>query len=383
MNFVFFIYGLSFYSLALTIFLRYDGRSVLRLAHILWLLAGFALLHGFKEWLDLWRMYSEIPIFFVIANPLLLLASYLLLYEFGRRLLLESLTGALFLPSVRFIVGPVGYATMIVTMAVVMYNSGHRSLDLSIWSRYLPGFLGALMASAGTHLYFKNRLTTNDREEPVHRHALSWRLATGAFALYGISAGLIVEPGPGFLASVLNTTTVSGALGFPVQIIRAVCALGLALSIGHVLQIFHVEHELRLKREIRTRQSALNLYEETKNFLHALLKTSDQCIVQLDSRGVVVAASALALQKLMFQGNTLIGHAFHTQCHHSRCDGTRRAEDIWSNSPIHNSGEPRIQTQDCFWRANGTWFRVSYVATPIRAKEVICGTLIVFNDLSE
>ena len=383
MNLVYFIYGLSFYSLALTIFLRYDGRSVLKLAQTLWFLAGFALLHGFKEWLDLWRMYSEIPAFFVIANPFLLLASYVLLYEFGRRLLLESLAGARFLPAIRFMIGPVAYVSMAVALTAIVLQSAHRLVDLSIWSRYLPGTLGALMASAGTHLYFRNRLASSEDEVPTHQHALSWHVATGAFALYGLSAGLVVEPGPWFLASILNTSTVSTALGFPIQMIRATCALGLAVSIGHVLRIFHIEHQHRLKREIWKRQSALNLYEEGKGFLHALLTISDQCLVQLDAHGVVVFANALALQKFLCHSSALVGQAFHTACHHSHCDGTTRAETAWNTSLINPADAPLTQPHDCFWRANGTWFPVSYVATPIMVKGVGCGTLIVFRDLSE
>ncbi len=53
MDLVFLVYGAAFLALGLAILVRHNDHSDLPLSRSLWLLGGFAGLHGVLEWTDL------------------------------------------------------------------------------------------------------------------------------------------------------------------------------------------------------------------------------------------------------------------------------------------------------------------------------------------
>src|SRR3989304_6498664 len=53
---VFFLYGLAFVVMGLSIFFQPRKGSDFRIGSILWLLAGFGIIHGVNEWLDMWAI---------------------------------------------------------------------------------------------------------------------------------------------------------------------------------------------------------------------------------------------------------------------------------------------------------------------------------------
>jgi PAS domain-containing protein len=383
---VYFIYGLSFFSLGLAILLRYDRRSVYKVARILWYLAGFAFLHGLKEWLDMWRLIQPLPVSLQVASPLVLLVSFLLLFEFGRQIFLESQRSATHVGRVRWLLGPWIYGPMLLIFVLLALYSDQPATDISIAARYLPGFWGAMLAAAGTYLYYRNCVSALESSQRGGRHDLSWQLAAMALAGYGVFAGLIAEPGTWFPASVLNTDRAWSVLGIPVQVLRALCALGVAVSVGHLLKVFQVEHEYMLRSEIVRRKAAMDLYGETRGFLDALLNVSDQCMVKLDPQGRVDFVNDRALQKFLCHREEMLGRSFYATFHHSQRDGSRRVADVWSERLASTSSAPLRVAQDCFWRKNGAWLAVSYLAIPVNTGNSAnnCrGMLIVFEDLLE
>jgi len=228
MQVILFIYGLAFFSLGLTIWLRYDPRSTLKLAQILWFLAGFGLLHGLKDWLDLWALSPSFPSYLQTASPYLLLSSFLFLFEFGRRLLLDSLIGqASEMIAVR-VLSPWIYVPLLAVLGFISLHSEQSSLSLTIWSRYLPGFLGSTMATLGTFLFCKYRLHQEDPATGLAHHHLAWYLVALSFLVYAISAGLVTESSSRSLSSVLNVEGFRQTFGIPIQLVRAMCAITLA-----------------------------------------------------------------------------------------------------------------------------------------------------------
>ncbi|MHC4346695.1 MAG: hypothetical protein ACYSUP_18660, partial [Planctomycetota bacterium] len=53
MIFVWFVYGLAFFCLGLIIVIYPKKGSFFRLAEHIWWIAGFGILHGINEWLDM------------------------------------------------------------------------------------------------------------------------------------------------------------------------------------------------------------------------------------------------------------------------------------------------------------------------------------------
>jgi len=56
---VFFIYGLAFFLLGIAIVLQPRWGSAFKIGNSLWLLAGFGLLHGLGEWMDMFLTLGD------------------------------------------------------------------------------------------------------------------------------------------------------------------------------------------------------------------------------------------------------------------------------------------------------------------------------------
>ena len=84
MDIVYFIYGLAFLVLGVVIVIWPKAGSRFEFARLSLWLASFALVHGTLEWMDLWRVVRGDNPTLAAARPLTLLASYVLLFEFGR-----------------------------------------------------------------------------------------------------------------------------------------------------------------------------------------------------------------------------------------------------------------------------------------------------------
>src|SRR3984893_18733309 len=56
---VFFVYGLAFFLLGIAILLQPRQESAFNIGNSLWLLAGFGLLHGLGEWMDMFLTLGD------------------------------------------------------------------------------------------------------------------------------------------------------------------------------------------------------------------------------------------------------------------------------------------------------------------------------------
>jgi len=82
----------------------------------------------------------------------------------------------------------------------------------------------------------------------------------GCFVAYSFLAGCVVPPASFFPASVLNYTTFLHAVGVPVQVFRAACAVCAAFLVNGVLSVFSVESKTRLEDALQAaRQAGENL----------------------------------------------------------------------------------------------------------------------------
>ena len=91
MNVIYLIYGLSFLTLGIAILFQPCKGEGCGLLSIIWLLATFGILHGSLAWMDLWTMIRGQNPYLTVLRPFLLLASYVFLVEFGRRIVKEAL----------------------------------------------------------------------------------------------------------------------------------------------------------------------------------------------------------------------------------------------------------------------------------------------------
>jgi diguanylate cyclase (GGDEF)-like protein len=271
---VFFVYGLAFFVMGSAIFVQPIGETKFKLANILWLLGWFGLAHGLNEWLDGWAVSRGRFIALDIARLLTLFISYLFLFEFGRRLVRLSVEK--YPPGVKRIAGwlnwritaVIGYSICI--LAFLSHDVWHVGAMLV---RYFLGFPGGLLTYSGFYLYYKYE---KEALEPlgVKRYFLSVSLA---FLTYGLLGGLIVNKGRYFPSLWLNEESFMTTVLFPVQAVRAVCAIVAGWSTIGILRIFNLEKIKKLEEEITKRKQS----EAEREKLNASLLKSNERLAQL------------------------------------------------------------------------------------------------------
>ncbi|MFH1189895.1 MAG: ATP-binding protein [Candidatus Omnitrophota bacterium] len=229
---IFLIYGLAFIFMGVCIFVYPRKQSIFALSDILWLLGLFGIVHGLNEWAD---MFSFTKSFHSHAYDhlrwALLYISYILIFEFGRRLILLSYKK------------PFGkWATIGLGLAVVILALTSKS-ESSIWPRYLLGFPGALISAIGLTAYY-NHNTAILGPLRMRRYFFT---AAASIGIYGILGGIIVPRADFFPASVINQTGFLDLFGVPVQAFRTICSIVIAWSVWNILSIFDWEAHKRLE----------------------------------------------------------------------------------------------------------------------------------------
>src|ERR1700736_342050 len=151
---VFFIYGLAFFLLGIAILLQPRLGSAFNIGNSLWLLAGFGLLHGLGEWMDMfltlgntyWTPLGTGGI--KIASFYFGAASFVCLLQFSLRIIFQNRSKYEFLERTALI------ASLLFLVAVTSYGvstgfSGQWLQLSQFLTRYLLGFPGAILTAIG------------------------------------------------------------------------------------------------------------------------------------------------------------------------------------------------------------------------------------------
>ncbi|RPJ39421.1 MAG: PAS domain-containing sensor histidine kinase [Planctomycetaceae bacterium] len=249
---VWFVYGLAFFVLGLVILVYPKKDSRFALAHGLWMVGVFGIIHGLNEWLDMfigtpiaiYRDWEPVRIGGPLGPDLLawvrmfvLPASFFWLVLFGTTILTRNTKRRRLLRILPVLLA-VGWL-----VALLLDESSRRPLVENLWSRYLLCLPGTLLTAWALLLEMRQFRALGLR-------SVTRDLAVGAatFIAYGVFAGLVVRKDNFFPANMLNYETFTSLTGLPVQILRAICAIVAAWSIIRVLDVFRWEsHEaLRL-----------------------------------------------------------------------------------------------------------------------------------------
>src|ERR1700730_13849870 len=247
---VFFTYGLAYFLLGIAILQQPRRGSAFNIGNSLWLLAGFGLLHGLGEWMDMFLTLGDTywtPLgteVIKIASFYFGAASFICLLQFSLRIILQNRSKYEFLERTALI------ASLLFLVAVTSYGvstgfSGQWLLLSQILMRYLLGFPGAILTAIG---FWQQRKYSDIQGLSSYHVDRSLMGMAAVFVLYAFFAGLVVPSAPFFPASVLNYATFKDAVGIPVQLFRTACALLAAHFIIGILKIFNLESQSRLEK---------------------------------------------------------------------------------------------------------------------------------------
>lgn len=237
MIFLYFVYGLAFFSLGISLLIYPKKPSEFFLAQTLWLIGLFGIFHGAHEWLQMFLLLQNLPdgvsLYLKTAGLITLPVSFFFLFMFGIKSIYRnsgtySITRTL--PAIFFI-----------TWAVLAIASGWNWVHADIWTRYLLGVPGIFLSS------YALVIQSAEFKLKMPSIAITMNIAAGVFFMYGICSGLIVPEGNLFPASWINDRVFIHTTGVPVQLVRTLCALVLSYCMIKILYIFHFETEEKLR----------------------------------------------------------------------------------------------------------------------------------------
>lgn len=272
---VYFFYGLSFFSMGLGILLEIGHSSELEFARALRPLAGFGLVHGSHEWLEMFLLIMPGLAFSWMGgwlDPLrlfLLASSFMMLIAFGYRLI----SGASGSPSQRMVLGVVLAVWAIGLLWILAANRGEKNWiqPADVYTRYALAIPGAALTVWGLLLQRRRFI---DMGMPGFGRDVA--IAALAFGLYGGIGQVFAAPADFFVSEVINAETFLRWFGFPVQVFRAAMATFAAVFIIRSLRSFEVENHRRLE-ELRQAQQAERARLEAlrSELLHRTVKAQE------------------------------------------------------------------------------------------------------------
>jgi signal transduction histidine kinase len=281
LDIVFFIYGLAFVAMGITILVQPKKGSGFRLAEILWLLALFGIIHGLNEFLDMWAIIKGRHPMLDMIRWFVLVISYILLFEFGRKLF--CLTKPDSPPYQKKIAQLLSWKVMPVT-GIIIFAVSSVSADFwqngTIWTRYLLGFPGSLLVGFGLNLYYKSMQEILGQLR-VRKYFF---LGGVSFLIYGTLGGLIVPKGSFFPSNFINTDSFLSTFNIPVQVFRAACAVTVAWAIGGILKVFNYEMRENLQKTQRQLESQLEKNVRLTKNLASLFDISKDILTEFNTK---------------------------------------------------------------------------------------------------
>ena len=245
---IYFVYGLAFYSLGLALIVESGRSSEFGFARSMRLLAGFGFLHGTHEWIDMIgfivnRLYDKpLPQWVIWLKLAVLTTSFISLIAFGEHLLAREsikrspswgITAALIMIyAISAIISPLIYA--------LSETGWQQALD--VFARYILSIPGSLLASLA--LWRQRQSFLRQQMIPFATY-LNWGIV--ALVLYGIVGQSFPVASPVFPSMFVNSDRFIEIFGFPVQLLRAVLATILTISMLAVLRSLEFESQKRVE----------------------------------------------------------------------------------------------------------------------------------------
>lgn len=268
---IFFFYGLAFYSMGLALLVESGRSSELNLARSIRLLAGFGILHGTHEWIDMVKCSNDLcqqvtfPEWFVWPRLAILVTSFLALLAFGENLLQQSYRWRLTLSAWGF------YMFSAVAVYLVYGLDETTWTDaLDVLARYIIGIPGAALSCLALW-----RQRPSFKARGMERFSFDLTLAAVAMALYGILGQIFVARSDVFPSHEINENLFQNIFGFPIQLFRAIMAAFIAIAMIRVLRALEVENQQRLQTAERAKLESEQRSREELTRLNAELQAAN------------------------------------------------------------------------------------------------------------
>ena len=263
---VYFMYGLAFFSMGLLVIMEGNRASDLRLRKALRPLAGFGIVHGIHEWVDMFDQMEILIGHEQIVIPdfvrlTLLAVSFVSLIAFGTYLLANTEAAQRVVTLV-----PIGLEAIWV-FGLITFRGKYPSEEIwniaDVWTRYMLAMPGGLLAAIG--LVAQQRAF---RRSGLIRFGQDALWAAVAFAWYGVAGQFFVETTSLPPSNIINQELFLAIFGFPIQLFRAAMAVAAAFFVIRFLRAFQVETDQKINELQQARLEEAQQKEALKGELY-------------------------------------------------------------------------------------------------------------------
>ena len=135
----------------------------------------------------------------------------------------------------------------------------------------------------------------------------------------------------------------------------------------------------KIKKEVTLQTEDLSRVMNQKTLI---LNSAGEGIFGLDMKGNTTFVNPAAAEMLGYSQEELIGKPHHALIHHTRPDGTPYPREECHIYAAFNDGKVHRETDEFFWRKDGSSFPVEYVSTPIQENGKSVGAVVTFSDIT-
>ncbi len=284
-------YGLWFLLLGLLIIVWPKHDSDYCIVRLLWLLAGFGVVYGLAEWVDWWWLTSSLHAHLGGLHHVLVAASSIFLFEFGRRLAHVAWSpAAISAPPPRFLSHWLYVPLLLVVLGGALVST-QFFVSIEILSRYGFVFTGALLTGVALLRYWRTHMQPNVRAIDTRRVKGAFYLLAVSFLLYALVGGIVVPPAAWLPAAVINEHTFPAQFYVPVELARSACGIIMLVALSYVLRF--IERDSRRQLQVARADSARDrqTLSRVSRQSEILLRTASDGIHVLNLEGDVVEAN--------------------------------------------------------------------------------------------
>lgn len=244
---IFFFYGLAFFSMGVVIIIELGHCTNNRLRRALQPLAAFGIIHGAHEWVEMFQIINvsyiggEVSTIWRGMNVGILAFSFLSLAASGAFLLTQDEQKQRY-----SLLIPLAMATVWAFGILVLrgkYTQNEMFIVADVWTRYTLAIPAAIIVAIG--FVIQQRQFRTEGLISFGRDCL-W--VAVAFIWYGLIGQVFTKPSQLPPSTEINSLLFYDMFGFPVQLLRAIAAIVVAIFVIRFLR--SIEYEIRVKMNL-------------------------------------------------------------------------------------------------------------------------------------
>ena len=144
-----------------------------------------------------------------------------------------------------------------------------------------------------------------------------------------------------------------------------------------------IEKNADLKLEISERKKFQEDIQALTQRNQLILDSAGEGIYGLDREGKTTFVNPAAELMLGYTEEELVGKPQHSLIHHSYPDGTHYPREQCNIYAAFKDGKIHRESEEVFWRKDGSCFPVEYFSTPILENGEVIGAVVIFQDITQ